>query len=229
MKTHLLAAAALILAVGTLGAQAAAPAPEGSPAAPKASLEIWQVDLVPTGSGFAVTKPVLDGDAWVFKAWPDRASVRVPATKIKKITPRTRQLKNEVIYKLELAPTGTMLARDKPVLKGTTYTFHAWQGGSLMSLRQPDVKSVARLTEAEMFQVHLQRFGLKPIGHLAMEGGTAVVIPAPGESGASAGEYTGGGETPYNWIYEGTPGIDDAWAPPSAVVAYPGDVPKAPE
>jgi hypothetical protein len=224
MKT-ILRAAALVLAARPLLAQA--PAAAASPGAPRAPLEIWQVDLVPTGSGFAVTKPVLDGDAWVFKAWPDRADVRVPKSKIKKITPRTKQLKNEVIYRLDLAPSGTMLARDKPVLKGTTYTFHAWQGGSLMSLRQSDVKGVARLNESELFQVHLQRFGLKPIGHLAMEGGTAIVIPA-GDA-ANAGASSGGSEPVYNWIYEGTPGIDDAWAPPSAVVAYPGDVPKAPE
>ncbi len=33
---------------------------------------------------------------------------------------------------------------------------------------------------------------------------------------------------PDNWVYYGTPGVDDAWAPRSAVVASPGDVPKAP-
>jgi hypothetical protein len=118
-----------------------------------------------------------------------------------------------------------MIARDKPALKGTTYTFHAWKGGSLMSLRQSDVKGVARLSETEIFQVHLQRFGVKPIDNLPMQGGTVV---APAQSAPQTNAYDGN-QTPVNWIYEGTPGVDDAWAPPSATVAYPGDVPKAAE
>ena len=32
---------------------------------------------------------------------------------------------------------------------------------------------------------------------------------------------------PSNWIFNGVPGVTDAWAPPSAVVASPGDVPRA--
>ena len=91
-----------------------------------------------------------------------------------------------------------------------------------MSLRQTDVKKITRLTPAEIFQAHLQYFGPKPIGNLAMEGGTVVMPaqPAPVE-GAST-------NPPDNWVYYGTPGMDDAWAPASAVVASPGDVPKAP-
>jgi len=229
MKTHMLAAVALVLGVGSVAAQA----PEvttPSPAAAKAAFEIWQVDLVPTGSGFAVTKPVLEGDAWVFQVWPERDTVRVPKSKIKRITPRSKQLASEVAYRLDLAPSGEVFARDTPMLKGTTYTFHRWRDGNLMSLRQSDVKKVTRLTPTEIFQTHLKYFGPKQIGNLAMEGGTATIIPAPGASNeSSAGAYTGGDHTYSNWIYEGTPGIDDAWAPPSATVAYPGDVPKAPE
>jgi hypothetical protein len=226
MKTTLFAASALVLGVGSLGAQAPA-APTPSPAAAKAAFEIWQVDLVPTGSGFAVTEPKLEGDAWVFQVWPERDTVRIPKAKIKKITPRSKQLQSEVAYRLDLAPSGEIFSRDEPVLKGTTYTFHRWRGGNLMSLRQTDVKKITRLTPTEIFQTHLQYFGPKRIGNLAMEGGTATIIPAPGAPAAN-GE-SGSNQGVYNWIYEGTPGVDDAWAPPSAVVAYPGDVPKSPE
>ena len=202
------------------GIQAQNPAPAPTPAGP---LELYQVDLVPTGTGFAVTKPVLQGDVWVFQVWPDRSTVRLAQSKVKKITPRTKDLQNEVAYRIDLAPSGEMFSRDNPVLKGTTYTFHRWQGGDLMSLRQTDVKKITRLTPSEIFQAHLKYFGPKPIGNLPMEGGTAVMPaqPAPVEDAS-------GNPSPDNWIYYGTPGVADAWAPGNAVVASPGDVPKAP-
>ena len=201
------------------GMEAQNPAPAPTPAAP---LELYQVDLVPTGTGFAVTKPVLQGDVWVFQVWPDRSTVRLAQSKVKKITPRTKDLQNEVAYRIDLAPSGEMFSRDNPVLKGTTYTFHRWQGGNLMSLRQADVKKITRLTPSEIFQAHLKYFGPKEIRNLPMEGGTAVMPaqPAPVEGASS--------NPPDNWVYYGTPGADDAWAPGNAVVASPGDVPKAP-
>src|SRR5262245_20208702 len=201
-------------------AHAQQPAPAPTPAGP---LELYQVDLVPTGTGFAVTKPVLQGDVWVFQVWPDRSTVRLDKSKVKTITPRTKQLQSETAWRIELAPTGEMFSRDSPVLKGTTYTFHRWRGGDLMSLRQADVKKITKLTPAEIFQTHLQYFGAKPISNLPMEGGTAVMPaqPAPAES-------TSGVPAPSNWIYYGTPGMDDAWAPGNAVIERPGDVPRAP-
>jgi hypothetical protein len=91
-----------------------------------------------------------------------------------------------------------------------------------MSLKQTDVKKITRLTPVEIFQTHLRYFGAKPIGNLAMEGGTAVMPAQPAAPGGAATN------PPDNWVYYGTPGADDAWAPGSAVVASPGDVPKAP-
>src|SRR5262245_31729843 len=210
---------ALILAAAAV-AHAQQPAPAPTPAAP---LELYQVDLVPTGTGFAVTKPVLQGDVWVFQVWPDRSTVRLAQSKVKQITPRTKQLQSETAYRIDLAPTGEIFSRDNPVLKGTTYTFHRWRGGDLMSLKQADVKKITKLTPGEIFQTHLQYFGAKPIGNLPMEGGTAVMPaqPAPVES-------TSGVPAPGNWINYGPPGMADAWAPANAVVDRPGDVPRAP-
>jgi len=215
---------ALVLAAGAQARQTTASrTPAEKPAEAAAPLELYQVDLVPTGTGFAVTKPVLQGDVWVFQVWPDRSTVRLAQARVKKITPRTKQLNEEVVYRIDLAPTGEIFSRDNPVLKGTTYTFHRFQGGNLMSLKPTDVKKITRLTPAEIFQTHLRYFGPKSTGNLPMEGGTAVMPaqpPAPVE-GAST-------NPPDNWVYYGTPGMDDAWAPASAVVASPGDVPKAP-
>lgn len=212
----------VVLGVLTLAsvARAQQPAPAPTPVGP---LELYQIDLVPTGTGFALTKPVLQGDVWVFQVWPDRSTVRLAQSKVKAITPRTKQLQSETAYRIDLAPTGEIFSRDNPALKGTTYTFHRWRGGDLMSLRQTDVKKITRLTPTEIFQAHLQYFGAKPIGNLPMEGGTAVMPaqPAPVEDASGA-------QSPNNWIYYGTPGMDDAWAPGNAVVASPGDVPKAP-
>ena len=204
-------------------AQQSGTAPAPTPVGP---LELYQVDLVPTGTGFAVTKPVLQGDVWVFQVWPDRSTVRLDKSKVKTITPRTKQLQSETAYRIDLAPTGEMFSRDNPVLKGTTYSFHRWRGGDLMSLRQTDVKKITRLTPTEIFQAHLQYFGPKPIGNLPMEGGTVVNMPEPAQ--VAPVEDPSGAQNPSNWIYYGTPGMDDAWAPGNAVVASPGDVPKAP-
>ena len=174
-------------------ASAQNPPPAPTPAGP---LEIYQVDLVPTGTGFAMTKPVLQGDVWVFKVWPDRSTVRLAQSKVKKITPRTKQLQSEEAYRVDLAPSGEMFSRDNPVLKGTTYTFHRWQGGNLMSLRQTDVKKITRLTPVEIFQAHLQYFGPEADGNLPMEGGTAVMPARPGSGrGASRIRRTTGSIT----------------------------------
>ena len=126
-----------LLSAGMAAQAAQNPPPAPTPAGP---LEIYQVDLVPTGTGFAMTKPVLQGDVWVFKVWPDQSTVRLAQSKVKKITPRTKQLQSEEAYRVDLAPSGEMFSRDNPVLKGTTYTFHRWQGGNLVSLRQADVE-----------------------------------------------------------------------------------------
>ena len=216
----------LALAAIARGQQSASPGASAPAPTPVGPLELYQVDLVPTGTGFAVTKPVLQGDVWVFKVWPDSSTVRLDKSKVKTITPRTKQLQSETAYRIDLAPTGEMFSRDNPVLKGTTYTFHRWRGGDLMSLRQTDVKKITKLTPTEIFQAHLQYFGPKPVGNLPMEGGTVVNMPEPAQ--VAPVEDPSGAQNPSNWIYYGTPGMDDAWAPGNAVIAYPGDVPKAP-
>ncbi|HTO75465.1 MAG TPA: hypothetical protein VMQ61_05260 [Thermoanaerobaculia bacterium] len=223
---RILAAIGLALAVPAWSQQPKAPAPTTEP-----PLEIYQIDLVPSGTGFALTKPVLQGDVYVFQVWPDRATVRLPKAKVKSMVARTKDVSGEFLYQIDLAPTGQMFSRDEPVSKGGTYQFHTWREGTLMSLRPGDVKKITRLTGLDAFKIHMQQLGAKQIGNLAMQGGgSATVVGGSAPADAAHGSASmPASQTPYNWIYQGVPGVTDAWAPPSAVVASPGDVPKAAE
>jgi hypothetical protein len=221
--------------VWTVGARGEAPAPPqdahkaaGTPTQAE-TLEIYQIDLVPSGTGFAVTKPVLEGDVYVFKVWPDRSTVRLPKSRVKQMVRRTRDVSGDVLYRIDLAPSGQMIARDEPKLKGRTYVFHTWRENTLMSLRQADVQKVTKLTGMDAFKVHLEQLGAKRIGNLPMEGGGSVAVVGGETGGGHPSAAPVENKTPYNWIYQGVPGVTDAWAPPSAVVSSPGDVPKAPE
>jgi hypothetical protein len=186
-------------------------------------LEIYQIDLDPSGTGFALGKPVLEGDVYVFKAWPDRAVVRLAQSKVKKITQRTKNLDQEVVYQIDLVPSGRMIAREEPKLKGTTYTFHTWKAGTLMSLRQADVKAVTKVTGVPAFKIQQEERGAALNANLPMQGGTATILPG----GPDTSTQTQAAPQPPsgNWGYPA--GISEANPPPSAVVSSPGDVPKA--
>jgi len=220
------------VALGQQPADAATASPKaGSSAAAQtqtgtkneALLEIYQVDLNPSGTAFSLGKPVLEGGAYVFKAWPDKAVVHLDQSKVKAITQRTQDIEQMVVYRIDLVPSGRMIARDNPTLKGTTYTFHTWKHGKLMSVRQADVRAVTKVTGLAAFKIQQEERGAAQIGHLPMEGGSAKVLPAsPPPAAAPAPTPMQG-----NWSYQGAPGVTDAYAPPSAVVSSPGDVPKA--
>jgi hypothetical protein len=212
---------ALVFSTGAQGQQPPTPGPVEP-------LEVYQIDLVPTGSGFALTKPVLEGDVYVFKVWPDRATVRLPKSKVKNMVRRTKDVNDQVVYQIDLVPSGQIFSRDNPTLKGTTYEFHRWRGGTLMSLRKSDVKKITRVAGLDAFRLHLQLFGAKPIANLPMEGGTATMAPAAPSDAATVSDAVTYGQ-PTNWLYFGVPGVTDAWAPPPAVIDAPGDVPRAPD
>jgi hypothetical protein len=40
-------------------------------------LEIYQIDLVPSGTAFALNKPVLQGNVYVFRSWPENTPARL--------------------------------------------------------------------------------------------------------------------------------------------------------
>ncbi len=133
-------------------------------------------------------------------------------------------LGKETVYQIDLVPFGRMLTREKPKLQTGTYVFHAFKNGTLMSLRKADVKKVTHLTGLPAFRAKQEELGATLIGDLPMQGGTAHVLPAPGAAAAPPSQTPAAG----NWIYQGKPGVTDAYAPANATVASPGDVPKAP-
>jgi len=235
MKRHAGIAVLMLLAAVLHGQQTAQPSPipklaPPQPAAQQPALEIYQIDLVPSGTGFALSKPVLDGDKYVFIVWPDRATIRLAKERVKSITPRTKEMSAFGVYQIDLVPTGRMIAREAPTLKGTTYTFRTWRDNTLISMRQADIKKVTKLTGLDAFRVQQEERGAKLTANLPMQGTDDVQIinsPPPAPSQAPAGQAAGPSNGMY-WIYDGVPGITDAYAPPNATVAYPGDVPKAP-
>jgi hypothetical protein len=232
MKRHAgIAVALMLLAVSLCAQQAAAQQPPASKApAQQPSLEIYQIDLVPSGTGFALAKPILEGDMYVLTVFPDRATVRVPKDRIKAITLRTKEMNAYAMYQIDLLPSGKMYAKDAPTLNGTTYTFRTWRDNTLISMRKSDVKAVTKLTGLAAFKAQQEERGAKLTANLPMQGTDNVQIinsppPDPRQVSSGSSPSTSGGTY---WIYDGVPGITDAYAPPNATVAYPGDVPKAP-
>jgi hypothetical protein len=187
-------------------------------------LEIWQIDLNPTGTAFALGKPTLEGDTWVYSQWPEKTIVRRSQTTVKKISRRTKDLNKESVYRIDLVPSGRMIAREKPKLQGGSYVFYAYKNGTVMSLRTADVKAITRLTGLPAFRAQQEEMGAALIDDLPMEGGSAQVLPVPGSAPDSASPTPAAG----NWTYQGVPGVTDAYAPANATVESPGDVPRAP-
>lgn len=233
MRTGTCILTALVLAASLDAQQPASPAPRATPLvgsqapAPEPPLEIWQFDLDPSGQGFSLGKPVLEGDVYVFTAWPDRQVVRLPRNKVKKVTQRTKDINQEVVYRVDLVPTGRVITAENPVLKGKTYVLKTWRDGTLMSLRVEDVKAITRVTGIPAFRIKQEERGGARIDNLPMEGAGTVTILPGGEPAAPAPAQGQPDPNTGNWRYQGEPGVTDAYAPPSAVVSSPGDVPKA--
>jgi hypothetical protein len=62
------------------------------------------------------------------------------------------------MFKIELDPSGAMVALDQPVLMGGKYVFHAWPDGEQTSLKQAVVRKITRLTgptHETIYQVEL--------------------------------------------------------------------------
>ena len=203
------------------------PVPQQTPI-PEAPNVIYQVDLEPTGTGFAMGKPVQEGDVWVMTTLPDRTVTRVPTARVKKISRWSSDLNMESIWQIDLVPTGVMLSREEPVKKGALYTVKAFKGGTLASLREADVKKITHLTGIDAFKAQQKALGavLITTGPPPGPGGGTVheLGGSPGSPASAQG--TSGGNS--NWIYQGVPGASDAYAPGNATVARPGDTPMMP-
>lgn len=74
----------------------------------------------------------------------------------------------EPVYQIELVPSGKMVSQDLPVLKGTTYVFHQYPTGTLVSVRKSTVKQITKLSPAAAAAANPT--SIVPIRDLAMQG-----------------------------------------------------------
>ena len=239
-KRLLLGSSLLVVAASVHGQSSGTPSPSAAPSAPQAAtaqapaqtapaqdvVGIYRIDLQPTGSAFALGEPKLQGDAYVYRGLVEKAEVRVPKSQVRTITALTKDLNKETAWQIDLAPSGKVIAREEPKLKSNAWVFHAVKNGTLMSLKKTDVKKITPLTGIPAFKAKQMELGASVLADsLPMEGGSVhVVSTAPGAPAAKPAPAPRG-----NWHYEGVPGATDAYPPGNAVVAHPGDVPKAPE
>jgi hypothetical protein len=130
-----------------------------------------------------------------------------------------------------------VLARDNPAARGSMYVFRTWRDNTLMSVRAADVKAIITLTGEDAFWAEQAQLGEKRIGTLAMQGNAHVIAldtPAntnssqagPGSTSALNGAGISGAPAYGNWMYQGTPGVSDAWSPANATMT--GGVPTMP-
>jgi hypothetical protein len=54
----------------------------------------------------------------------------------------------EALYQIDLVPTGKAVSKDLPVLKGTSYVYHAYPSGTLVSVKKSSVKQITKMTAA---------------------------------------------------------------------------------
>ena len=233
-------AAALLLATASFAQQpppAAAP-PPGSPAGPPAAkmpeppITIWRVDLVPVGYGFAMDEPVLEGDVWVFRSLPDRTLEHVPKSKVKSISRWSTDYDKEVVFQVDFVPTGSVLVREEPLKKGRGYTLTTWRQGTLLSVKEEDVKKISRLTGFPAFKAEMTELGVTVLEHdTTHEGFNRNAEPPRTIRGPASGAPASPGSpaSPGNWTYQGAPGSSDAYAPGSGTVSKPGDTPMMPQ
>jgi hypothetical protein len=192
-----------------------------------------------TATAVSLDEPKLVGDFYVFQAWPDGASVKIPKASVKKMTRLTGK-STETVYQIDLNPSGLALARDLPMLKNGLFVFHTWRAGTLTSVRKADVRRITPLTGEQAFWAEQRQNGEANIGgNFAMEGTNKVIslgTPPGGSSQAGPGNASDlgrgaassgiSGAPQGNWLYQGTPGVSDAYAPANATMS--GGVPTMP-
>jgi hypothetical protein len=189
--------------------------------------KMFKIELVPSGSMVSLDQPALLEGAYVFHAWPGGELTKLPQTRVRRLTQLTGAAA-ETVYQIDLTPSGTVIAKDNPQLKGNTYVYHAWKSGALQSLRKSDVKKVTPVTGDQAFWIEQGLEGEKVIGNLAMQGtGQVVSIGTPRADSSQAGPRSAssvnsgisGAPTYGNWQYQGTPGTSDAYGPANATMS----------
>ena len=224
MRYHVALLAGLLLASVDLRGQQ--PVLQSTPS-PEPPIVIYKIELLPTGTGFAMDEPVLEGDVYVFRTIPERTVSRLPKSRVKKISRYSHDLNKEVVWQVDLNPTGRMLASKEPVKKGAGYVVTEFKQGTVMSVRETEVRKITRLTGLDAFKAQLEETGATKLsGELPPGAGTGTIRGSTAGAAPAAAPAAGAPATG-NWVQQGQPGVSDAYAPPSAVQSRPGDVPKA--
>lgn len=205
--------------------------PQGQPQdrqtkGPEPPITVYRIELVPTGFGFAMNEPVLEGEFYVFRSLPDRTLERVPKAKVKSVARWSTDYSKEVVFQVEFVPTGSVLVREEPVKKGRNYILKTWRQGALLSMQEGDVRKINRLTGFEAFKAEMTELGVLVLKGETTDAGFKSTGDSPGPGPASPQTSS---TKPGNWTYQGTPGASDAYAPGNATVARPGDTPMAPK
>jgi hypothetical protein len=74
----------------------------------------------------------------------------------------------DALYQIDLLPSGKLISRDLPALKGTTYLCHQYPTGTLISVRKSTVKKITKLSPTAAAAVNPT--SIVPIRDLAFQG-----------------------------------------------------------
>ncbi len=88
----------------------------------------------------------------------------------------------EVLYQIDLVPSGKAISKDLPTLKGTSYLFHEFPTGTLISVKKSTVKKISRMTPEAMATVDPKKQVLQ-IRDLPMQGPKASAGGRPSNMG----------------------------------------------
>lgn len=74
----------------------------------------------------------------------------------------------DALYQIDLLPSGKLISRDLPALKGTTYLCHQYPTGTLISVRKSTVKKITKMSPTAAAAVNPT--SIVPIRDLAFQG-----------------------------------------------------------
>jgi hypothetical protein len=81
----------------------------------------------------------------------------------------TAQAADQVLWQIDLLPSGKAISKDAPVAKGGSYLYHEYPTGTLISVKKTTVKQITKLTQAAAAAV-LPKNQVTSIRDLPMQG-----------------------------------------------------------
>ena len=142
-------------------------------------------------------------------------------------------------YQIDMVPSGSVISTDLPVTKGTMVVFHKYPGGTLMSMRRSELKTVTKVSSAAVQSAKPADEVIR-IGNLAMQGGSTQAGPTNARAVSAPKDTSGLGTGFYNNVIPGETqafgnsandykvGATYAYAPSNATQSSPGAPPTNP-